>query len=48
LIAEVEKLLTDEGKAIRDERSRNIVQFAVPESNKLIYLDLLKLIQNKK
>lgn len=48
LIEEVEKLLSDEGKAIRDARSRNIVQFAVPESNKLIYLDLLKLVKEKK
>ncbi|MBQ8333939.1 MAG: undecaprenyldiphospho-muramoylpentapeptide beta-N-acetylglucosaminyltransferase [Clostridia bacterium] len=48
LIAEVEKLLTDEGKAIRDERSEKIVQFAVPESNKLIYQDLLKLVEEKK
>ncbi len=48
LIAEVEKLLSEEGKTIRAERSRNIVQFAVPDSNKLIYLDLLKLVQEKK
>ncbi|MBR3998366.1 MAG: UDP-N-acetylglucosamine--N-acetylmuramyl-(pentapeptide) pyrophosphoryl-undecaprenol N-acetylglucosamine transferase, partial [Clostridia bacterium] len=48
LIAEVEKLLSDEGKAIRDERSEKIVQFAVPESNKLIYKDLVKLVEEKK
>lgn len=48
LIAEVEKLLSDEGKAIRDERSEKIVQFAVPESNKLIYKDLLRLVEEKK
>ena len=48
LIAEVEKLLSEEGKAIRDERSEKIVQFAVPESNKLIYKDLVKLVEEKK
>jgi len=48
LIAEVEKLLTEEGKALRDERSEKIVQFAVPDSNKLIYKDLVKLVEEKK
>ena len=48
LIAEVEKLLSDEGKAIRDERSEKIVQFAVPDCNKLIYKDLMKLVEEKK
>lgn len=48
LIEEVEKLLSDEGRAIRDERSEKIRQFAVRESNKLIYQDLLKLVEEKK
>ena len=48
LIAEVEMLLTEEGKKIRDERSEQIKQFAVPQSNKLIYQDLLKLVAEKK
>ncbi|MBQ2725948.1 MAG: UDP-N-acetylglucosamine--N-acetylmuramyl-(pentapeptide) pyrophosphoryl-undecaprenol N-acetylglucosamine transferase [Clostridia bacterium] len=48
LIAEVEMLLTEEGKKIRDERSEQIRRFAVPQSNKLIYQDLLKLVAEKK
>lgn len=46
LIAEVEKLLSDEGEAIRAEMREKIKQFAVPESNKLIYQDLCRLVEN--
>lgn len=48
LIAEVEKLLSDEGEAIRNEMQEKIRQFAVPESNKLIYQDLCELVKKHK
>ena len=48
LIAKVEELLSDEGIAIRREMSENIRQFAVVDSNKLIYNDLCKLVENSK
>lgn len=48
LIAEVEKLLSDEGEAIRNEMQEKIGQFAVPESNKLIYQDLCELVKKHK
>ena len=43
LIAEVERLLGPDGAAIRAEMGEKIKQFAVPDSNKLIYNDLCKL-----
>lgn len=48
LITEVEKLLSDEGEAIRNEMQEKIRQFAVPESNKLIYQDLCELVKKHK
>ena len=48
LISEVEKLLTEEGNAIRKDMSEKIRAFAVPESNKLIYNDLCELVKNHK
>ena len=48
LIAEVERLLGEGGEAIRAEMSEKIRPFAVPESNKLIYSDLLRLVEEKK
>lgn len=45
LVAEVERLLSPEGEAVRAEMSEKIRQFAVPDANKLIYNDILKLIQ---
>ena len=47
LIEEVEMLLSPEGDAIRAERSEKIRDFAVPESNKLIYNDLVRLVEEK-
>ncbi|MGN1347074.1 MAG: undecaprenyldiphospho-muramoylpentapeptide beta-N-acetylglucosaminyltransferase [Eubacteriales bacterium] len=47
LIAEVERLLGPEGEGIRADMSGKIRQFAVPESNKLIYNDLCKLVGKK-
>ena len=43
LIAEVERLLGPDGAAIRAEMGEKIRQFAVPDSNKLIYNDLCRL-----
>ncbi|MBQ2277158.1 MAG: UDP-N-acetylglucosamine--N-acetylmuramyl-(pentapeptide) pyrophosphoryl-undecaprenol N-acetylglucosamine transferase [Clostridia bacterium] len=43
LIAEVERLLGPDGAAIRAEMGEKIKQFAVPDSNKLIYNDLCRL-----
>ncbi len=48
LIAEVERLLSDEGDGVRAEMGENIKQFAVPDSNKIIYKDLIELVNNKK
>ena len=48
LIAEVEKLLSPEGEQIRAEMSKKIRQFAVPDSNKLIYKDICELVRSKK
>ena len=48
LIKEVEKLLSDDGEKIREERSRNIRQFAVSDANDLIYKDLCKLAERNK
>ncbi|MBR3997823.1 MAG: UDP-N-acetylglucosamine--N-acetylmuramyl-(pentapeptide) pyrophosphoryl-undecaprenol N-acetylglucosamine transferase [Clostridia bacterium] len=48
LIAEVEKLLSPEGEEIRKNMSEKIRDFAVPESNKLIYNDLCELVRNHK
>ncbi len=48
LIEKVAQLLTDDGEAIRREMSEKIRQFAVADSNKLIYNDLLKLVENSK
>ncbi|MBQ4354993.1 MAG: UDP-N-acetylglucosamine--N-acetylmuramyl-(pentapeptide) pyrophosphoryl-undecaprenol N-acetylglucosamine transferase [Clostridia bacterium] len=48
LIAEVEKLLSEEGEAVRAEMREKIRQFAVPEANKLIYNDLCALVKNHK
>lgn len=48
LISEVEKLLSEEGNAIRKDMSEKIRAFAVPESNKLIYNDLCELVKNHK
>jgi len=48
LIAEVEKLLSPEGDEIRKSMSEKIRDFAVPESNKLIYNDLCELVRSHK
>ena len=48
LVEEVERLLSPEGEAIAAERRKNIRQFAVPDSNKLIYNDLVRLVEEKK
>lgn len=48
LIDEVEKLLSNSGEAVRAQMRENIKQFAVPESNKLIYNDLCELVKNHK
>ncbi|MBQ3814996.1 MAG: UDP-N-acetylglucosamine--N-acetylmuramyl-(pentapeptide) pyrophosphoryl-undecaprenol N-acetylglucosamine transferase, partial [Clostridia bacterium] len=48
LVEEVARLLSPEGEAIAESRRKNIRQFAVPESNKLIYSDLVKLVEAKK
>lgn len=48
LIAEVERLLCESGDALRAERGEKIKQFAVPDSNRLIYEDLRKLVDSKK
>lgn len=48
LIAEVEKLLSDDGEKIRAERQEKIRQFAVSDANKLIFNDLCELVKNKK
>ena len=48
LISEVESLLCEEGDRVRAEMSEKIRQFAVPDSNKIIYKDLLEIIKNKK
>lgn len=47
LIQEVEKLLSPDGAAISAERGEKIRQFAVPDSNKLIYNDLCRLAAGK-
>ncbi len=47
LIKEVEKLLSDDGEKIRAERSEKIRQFAVSDSNDLIYNDLCELAKRK-
>lgn len=46
LIAEVEKLLSPEGDEIRKSMGEKIRDFAVPESNKLIYNDLCELVRS--
>lgn len=48
LISQVEMLLSDEGEARRREMQEKIKQFAVPESNKLIYQDLCRLVESYK
>ena len=48
LVEEVERLLSPEGEALAARRRENIRQFAVPDSNKLIYNDLLRLVEEKK
>ena len=48
LVEEVARLLSPEGEAVAESRRKNIRQFAVPESNKLIYSDLIKLVEAKK
>lgn len=48
LITEVEKLLSPEGEKTRAEMSKRIRQFAVPDSNKLIYKDICELVRAKK
>jgi UDP-N-acetylglucosamine--N-acetylmuramyl-(pentapeptide) pyrophosphoryl-undecaprenol N-acetylglucosamine transferase len=48
LVAEVERLLSPEGEAVAEARRKNILRFAVPDSNKLIYNDLVKLVREKK
>lgn len=48
LINEVSYLLSDEGAKKREEMSKNIVQFAVSDSNKLIYNDLCELVKKYK
>ena len=45
LIAEVERLLCPAGDAIRAEREEKIRAFAVPDCNKRIYNDLVKLVE---
>lgn len=47
LIEEVERLLSPEGERIRAEMSEKIRQFAVHDSNKLIYSDLCALAKKK-
>ncbi len=47
LVGEVERLLSPEGDAIRSARSGAIRQFAVPDSNRLIYEDLVRLVEKK-
>ncbi|MBE6598674.1 MAG: undecaprenyldiphospho-muramoylpentapeptide beta-N-acetylglucosaminyltransferase [Ruminococcaceae bacterium] len=47
LIAEVERLLSPEGDSIRAEMGERIRQFAVMDANKLIYNDILKLVNKK-
>jgi UDP-N-acetylglucosamine--N-acetylmuramyl-(pentapeptide) pyrophosphoryl-undecaprenol N-acetylglucosamine transferase len=48
LVEEVARLLSPEGEAIAQGRREKIRQFAVPDSNKLIYNDLIRLVQEKK
>ena len=48
LIREVEYLLSEDGDKARAEMGEKIKQFAVPDSNKIIYKDLLEIIKNKK
>jgi len=48
LVSEVERLLSPEGDKIRGEMSEKIRQFAVTDANKLIYNDIMKLIDKKK
>ncbi len=48
LIDEVASLLSHDGDRERAEMSRKIKDFAVPDSNKIIYMDLLELVKNKK
>ena len=48
LVAEVERLLSPEGEELAQRRRANIRQFAVPDSNKLIYQDLVRLVREKK
>lgn len=48
LIDEVASLLSHDGDRERAEMSRKIKDFAVPDSNKIIYKDLLELVKNKK
>lgn len=48
LIEKVEALLGANGEDTRRKWSENIKQFAVPDSNKLIYQDLCKLVENSK
>ncbi|MBE6626310.1 MAG: UDP-N-acetylglucosamine--N-acetylmuramyl-(pentapeptide) pyrophosphoryl-undecaprenol N-acetylglucosamine transferase [Ruminococcaceae bacterium] len=48
LVEKVAQLLTDEGETERRKWSENIRQFAVADSNKLIYNDLLKLVEKSK
>ncbi len=48
LTREVERLLSDAGESLRAEMSRNIKQFAVPDSNKIIYKDLCELVKKSK
>ena len=48
LVEEVAYLLSPEGEETAERRRKNIRQFAVPESNKLIYNDLVKLVEAKK
>lgn len=47
LIDEVASLLSHDGDRERAEMSRKIKDFAVPDSNKIIYKDLLELVKNK-
>ena len=47
LVTEIEKLLCDEGDAIRAKWSENVRQFAVTDSNKLIYNELRRLAEKK-
>ena len=47
LIAEVEKLLCGDGDAIRAKWSENVRQFAVTDSNKLIYNELRRLTEKR-